>query len=228
MYIPWKVERWCDQGMTGGVSGWRGGGGVTMPPDLTPETRPLAENPIRSCEDDTRSPPPLPGTADHSSSSTTGGGLQLAQESPAATPSPANTWRVGHVCCRAGIEAGMGTRGAAPSAPPVVNTYHLSPQLKAAFASVGATDSAYSFREVFISPCWATPYIISQDPWYLFLLLVGFWELKFLKSCLYCLLFCVCVLMCFCFHKWKLLFLFVKYIFQNTFLNTIVRNQFKS
>lgn len=119
-----------------------------MPPDLTPETRPLAENPIRSCEDDTRSPPPLPGTADHSSSSTTGGGLQLAQESPAATPSPANTWRVGHVCCRAGIEAGMGTRGAAPSAPPVVNTYHLSPQLKAAFASVGATDSAYSFREV--------------------------------------------------------------------------------
>ncbi|XP_063883479.1 E3 ubiquitin-protein ligase Mdm2-like isoform X1 [Scylla paramamosain] len=131
------------------LEGWRGGGGVTMPPDLTPETRPLAENPLRSCEDDTRSPPPLPGTADHSSSSN-GGGLQLPQESPASTPSPSNTWRVGQVGCGTGTEAGVGTRGAAPSASPVVNTYRLSPELRAAFVSVGATDSAYSFREVLL------------------------------------------------------------------------------
>ena len=136
--------------MTDGVSGWRGEGGVTMPPDLTPETRPLAENTTRSCEDDTRSPPPPPGTAGHSSSCN-GGGLHLAQESPAST-SPSNTWRVGQVCYGTRTEVGVRTERAAPSAPPVVNTYYLSPQLKAAFVSVGATDRAYSFREVFISP----------------------------------------------------------------------------
>ncbi|MPC10964.1 E3 ubiquitin-protein ligase Mdm2 [Portunus trituberculatus] len=117
-----------------------------MPPDLTPETRPLAENPTRSCEDDTRSPPPPPGTADHSSSSN-GGGLQLAQESPASTASLPNTRRVGQVCYETRTEAGEGTEGAAPSASSVVNTYYLSPQLKAAFVSVGATDRAYSFKE---------------------------------------------------------------------------------
>lgn len=160
--------------MTGGVSGWRGGGGVTMPPDLSQAARPLAALPPRSCEDaDTRSPPPSPGTADHTSGSN-GGGLQPAQKSPASSTSPSDNSRAGQVGSGAGAEAGVETRGTASSVPPVVNTYHLTPELRVTFASVGATDSAYSFREVFISLSWAAPYFIRSLDTYFF---TCFWDL---------------------------------------------------
>lgn len=114
-----------------------------MPPDLSQTARPLAASPHKSCEDaDTRSPPPSPGTADHASISN-GGGLQPALESPTSS-------RTGQVGSETGAEAGVGTKGTNSSVPPVVNTYRLTPKLRYAFASVGATDSAYSFREVLL------------------------------------------------------------------------------
>ncbi|KAG0710515.1 hypothetical protein GWK47_022657 [Chionoecetes opilio] len=87
-------------------------------------------------------------TANHTSSSKDGG-LQPALGTPATTPS-SNSCREARVGSGAGGEAGVGTGGAAPSATPVVNTYRLSLGLRAAFASIGATDSAYSFREVLL------------------------------------------------------------------------------
>ena len=145
-----------------------------MPPDLTPETRPLAAHPPRSCEDaDIRSPPPPPGTADHTSSNN-GGGLQRALENPASSTPLSDSSRTGQVCSEAGAKVGVGIRSAASSAPQVVNTYHLTPELRDTFASVGATNSAYSFREVFIHPSWPTLYFINQKLGCLFLhLLMG-------------------------------------------------------
>lgn len=120
-----------------------------MPPDLTQAARPLAAPPHRSCEDAAPcSPPPTPDTAEHNSSST-GGGLQPAQETPSST-NPSGSGREGQVGSGAGARTCVEPGGQTPSVPQVVNMYRLCPKLRDAFAPVGATNSAYSFREVFI------------------------------------------------------------------------------
>lgn len=135
--------------MTGGVSGWRGGG-VTMPSDLTQAVRPLAALPHRSCEDAATCSPPPPYVTAELNSSSTGGGLQTSLETFAPATHPSNSSREGQVGSGAGARTGVETRGQTMSVPQVVNMYRLCPKLRDAFAPVGATDSAYSFREVCI------------------------------------------------------------------------------
>lgn len=121
-----------------------------MPSDLTQAARPLAAIPHRSCEDAaTCSPPPPSGMAEHNSCST-GGGLQSALETYAPATQSTNSSREGQVGSGAGARTGVETRGQTTSVPQVVNMYRLCPKLRDAFAPVGATDSAYSFREVCI------------------------------------------------------------------------------
>lgn len=122
-----------------------------MPPDLTQAARPVAALPQRSCEDGaTCSPPPPPGTAEHNSRST-GGGLQPAQETPSSSTHPSNSSREGQVGSGVGARTGVEIGGQTTSVPQVINMYRLCPKLRDAFAPVGATDSAYSFKEVVIT-----------------------------------------------------------------------------
>lgn len=133
--------------MTGGVSGWRGGG-VIMPPDLAQAARPLTA--VHHEDAATCSPPPTPDTAERNSSST-GGGLQPSQETSASSAHPSNCSREGQMGSGAGARSDVET-GGQTIVPQVVNKYRLCPKLRDAFAPVGATDNAYSFKEVFITP----------------------------------------------------------------------------
>lgn len=118
-----------------------------MPSELTQAARPLAALPHRSCEDAATCNPPPPHVTAEFNSSSTGGGLQTSLE----TFAPAsNNSREGQVGSGAGARTGVETRGQTMSVPQVVNMYRLRPKLRDAFAPVGATDSAYSFREVCI------------------------------------------------------------------------------
>lgn len=137
---------------------WRRGG--IMSSDLSETTRQLL--PARGGEDaDTHSPPPVSGTAANINSSTiNSGGLQATpQSTTTSSTSPPNCCREEQVKSGLGSMAGVVNRGVC--ARPVPNTYRLTPHLRDAFASVGATDRVYLFREVMI-PIWEPPCLIIQ------------------------------------------------------------------
>lgn len=134
-----------------------------MPSDLTQAVRPLAALPHRSCEDAATCSPPPPYVTAELNSSSTGGGLQTSLETFAPATHPSNSSREGQVGSGAGARTGVETRGQTMSVPQVVNMYRLCPKLRDAFAPVGATDSAYSFREVVVL---LKKYLFSKD--YLF------------------------------------------------------------
>ncbi|XP_053632877.1 E3 ubiquitin-protein ligase Mdm2 isoform X2 [Cherax quadricarinatus] len=134
---------------------------MKMPPDLSEAARPLDVLPPQSCGETISSSPPTECTS--SSNGTTGAGLQSQyyfSHGPVAENFASSNGSVGQFqqppSQIVGSEVGKGGRecngkGAETQvSSPFINMYHLTPALRATFASVGATDRAYQFKEVLL------------------------------------------------------------------------------
>lgn len=139
--------------------------GVKMPPDLSEAERPLAVFPPESSRETTCDNPP-PRLAAESITSSIGKGVPREEHHPlprpAAESADSNTGKGGGgqvhqpQGCDGGSKVGDGVSGLtnqggeAQVTSSSVPLYRLSPALRATFASVGATDKAYPFKEILL------------------------------------------------------------------------------
>lgn len=123
---------------------------MKMPPDLSEAARPVDALPTQSCRETNSSTgvvggvlqnqehcsTPRPVAENLACNNDSGGQIQL----PHSQVVGSEARNCGEGCNGRGVE----TQISSPSG----NMYHLIPALRATFASVGATDRAYSFREI--------------------------------------------------------------------------------